>query len=77
MTNTAWCKGDEGFQDIRIPKEMKINDDKVFLRKIGNVIYVIPFHNPWQNFVESLDAFTSDFMENRDQPKDQSRESLD
>ena len=69
-------KNNEGFQDIRIPKEMKINDDKVFLRKIGNVIYVIPFHSPWQNFVESLDTFTSDFMENRDQPAQDSREHL-
>ena len=56
---------------------MKIKDDKVYLKKIGNSLYIIPFHNPWQNLIESCDNFTPDFMETRKQPKDQKRESLD
>jgi len=74
---TSDIKNKKGFQAIRIPKKMKIDDDKVYLKKIGNALYIIPFHNPWQNLVESIDAFTSDFMESREQPKDQIRESFD
>jgi len=59
-----------GMQAIRIPKRMKINDDKVYLKKVGNSLFIIPFHNPWQNMLESLESFTSDFMDNREQPKD-------
>jgi antitoxin VapB len=70
-------KSKKGFQAIRIPKKMRINDDKVYLKKIGNAIYIIPFHNPWHNLVDSIDSFTSDFMEDREQPKDQIRESFD
>ncbi len=68
--------GKEG-QAIRIPKRLEIKDDKVYLRKVGNVLYIIPFHDPWQNFIESLDAFTPDFMDDRQQPDNQIRESLD
>ena len=63
-------------QQILIPKTMRINDDKVYLKKMGNAIYIIPFHNPRQNLIESTECFTSDFMENRNQIDTQNRESL-
>ena len=40
-------KGDS--QVIAIPEEFAINDDKMYLKKVGNVLYLIPFHNPWQS----------------------------
>ncbi len=64
-------------QKILIPNNMRINDDKVYLKKMGNAIYIIPFHNPWQNLIESTESFTADFMENRNQIDTQKRESLD
>jgi antitoxin VapB len=67
----------EGSQAINIPDNLKINDDKVYIKKIGNVLYLIPFHNPWQNLIDSLSEFTPDYMENRNQPPAQSRESFD
>ena len=67
----------QGIQAINIPPSLKINDDKVYIKKIGNVLYLIPFHNPWQNLVDSLDQFTPDFMEDRSQPLSQTRESFD
>ncbi len=74
---TIEIKNKRGVQAIRIPKRMKINDDKVYLKKVGNSIFIIPFHNPWQNMIDSLDSFTSDFMDNREQPQNQQRESFD
>jgi len=74
---TIDIKNNRGEQDIRIPKKMRIDDDKVYLRKVGNSLYIIPYHNPWQNLIDSTDIFTSDFMEDREQPSQQQRESLD
>ena len=74
---TIDIKNKKGFQAIRIPDKLKINDSKVYLKKIGNSLYIIPFHNPWQSLFESLDAFTNDFMTDRNQPDNQERESLD
>lgn len=67
----------KGFQDIRIPEQMRIDDNKVYLKKVGNSIHIIPYHKPWQNLFDSLDSFTPDFMENRDQPEIQKREQFD
>lgn len=66
----------KGKQVIDIPEEMRIDDDKVYIKKVGNTLYVIPYHNPWQNLFESLESFTSDFMDERNQPDKQNRESL-
>jgi antitoxin VapB len=66
-----------GQQAIQLPNDLKINDDKVYLKKIGNVIYIIPFHNPWQNFFDSLSDFSNDFMSDRNQPSQQNRELFD
>ena len=66
-----------GLQSVTIPENFKINDDKVYLKKVGNAIYIIPFHSPWQNLIDSVDEFTKDFMNNREQPDEQLRESFD
>ena len=74
---TIDIKKNKGTQAIRIPEKMRINDDKVYLKKVGNSLYIIPYHSPWQNLIESTDAFTPDFMDERNQPAQQQRESLD
>jgi antitoxin VapB len=74
---TIHIKTSKGSQAIRIPGKMHINDDKVYIKKVGNTLYIIPFHSPWQNLIESTDSFTSDFMDERDQSFQQIRESFD
>jgi len=53
-------------QVIAIPADMAINDEKVYLKKVGNVIYLIPFHNPWQSMVDGAHSFSDDYMEERE-----------
>ena len=65
-----------GTQTIKIPDNLKINDDKVYLKKVGETIYIIPFHNPWQCMLESVNQFSDDFMDDRKQPNQQLRESF-
>lgn len=60
-------QNNQGVQAIQIPDAFKINDDKVYLKKIGDILYIIPFHSPWKNFYESLGSFSPDFMEDREQ----------
>jgi antitoxin VapB len=66
-----------GIQAIKIPENLKINDSKVYVKRIGNGLYLIPYHQPWQSMFDSLNQFSDDFMENRDQTSQQSRESFD
>lgn len=74
---TTEIKNRKGFQAIKIPSKMRIDDNKVYLKKIGNVLYLIPFHNPWQNMIDGIDSFTADYMDDREQPNNQSRELFD
>ncbi len=62
-----------GTQSIKIPDNFKINDGKVYLKKVGNALHIIPFHNPWQNLFDSIDEFSPDYMYDREQPSEQSR----
>lgn len=66
-----------GSQSIQIPENFKIDDDKVYLKKVGNTLFVIPFHSPWENLIDSVDNFTPDFMNEREQPAEQKRETLE
>jgi antitoxin VapB len=66
-----------GSQSIRIPENFKIDDDKVYLKKVGTALYIIPFHNPWQNLFDSVEEFSQDFMDDREQATGQTRESFD
>ena len=66
-----------GEQVIKIPGNFKIDDDKVYLKKLGNTLYLIPFHNPWQSMIDSLEGFSKDFMDDRGQPGQQTRESFE
>ncbi len=74
---TIDIQNNPGGQAIQIPEDFRIDDDKVYLKKSGNIIYIIPFHKPWQNLLESLDEFTPDFMDKRNQPSKQNRELFD
>ncbi len=74
---TIDIRDEKGIQAIRIPKNLKINDNKVYLKKVGNALFIIPFHDPWQNLFESLDLFTSDYLDDRGQQINQNRESFE
>ena len=60
-------RDEKGKQSIHIPEDMQIEDDKVYLKKVGNVLYVIPYNDPWKSLIDSLDDFSDDFMEERDE----------
>lgn len=64
-------------QSIELPKDFSIDDDKVYLKKTGNIITIIPYHNPWQNLHQSLPMFSDDFMTNRNQPSQERREDFE
>lgn len=71
---TVKIQNRSGSQTIRIPESLKIEDDKVYLKKVGNSIYVIPFHDPWESLIGSTELFTADFLDERDQPDAEDRD---
>lgn len=63
-------------QAIRLPKEFRFRGSHVYIKKMGNVVVLIPEENSWQSLIESLELFSADFMAEREQPPTQSREDI-
>ncbi len=63
-------------QAVRLPKDFRFSDNDVFIKKIGKMVVLLPKDDPWSSLVNSLDQFTDDYMETRDQPTQNNREKF-
>lgn len=61
-------------QAVILPKEFQFQGSEVYIKKVGSVIVLFSKENPWQPLIDSLSLFSDDFMENREQPKLETRE---
>ena len=63
---------------VRIPKEYRFTGKKVYIKKMGNCIILIPIpDDPWKLFFESLNEFSDDFMKaGRELLPNQEREDM-
>ena len=55
-------------QAIRLPKAYRFPGTKVYIKKVGNAVVLIPEQDSWQTLTDSLPLFSNDFMEQREQP---------
>jgi len=62
-------------QAVRLPKEYRFEGDRVYIKRVGRTVILIPYHEPWQSLFDSLDQFSDDFMVEREQPAQQEREA--
>ncbi len=62
-------------QAVRLPKEFRFAGDSVAIRRIGDAVILQP-KNSWETLYNSLEQFSPDFMEEREQPPLQERENF-
>ena len=65
-----------GSQAVRLPKEFRFEGSRVFIKKVGDAVVLLPRQDSWETLFHSLEQFTDDFMATRDQPEQQVREGL-
>ncbi len=63
-------------QAVRLPKEFRLEGEEVYIKKTGNVVQLIPISASWDSLFSSLNKFSSDFMEERQQLPPDDRESF-
>lgn len=64
-------------QAVRLPKECRFNTDEVVVNKIGDIVMLMPETNRWNSFMQAVNMFSDDFMENgRADDIGQERDSL-
>jgi len=63
-------------QAVRLPKECRFTGEGVYIKKFEDIVILMSKDNPWSSMVNSLDNFSNDFMDNRNQQNEQVRESM-
>jgi len=63
-------------QAVRLPKDYRFPGTDVFIKKFENIVILFQKDNPWASLIDSLEKFSEDYMEDRAQPEQQTRESL-
>jgi antitoxin VapB len=63
-------------QGVRLPIEFRFDGDRVFLKRAGNGVLLLPAKRTWDSLVNSLDHFSEDFLTEREQPAQQRRSDL-
>ena len=76
VMRTAKLFKNGGSQAVRLPKEFRFKGSRVFIKKVGDAVVLLPHQDSWQMLFDSLEQFTDDFMATRDQPEQQDREGL-
>jgi len=76
MMRTAKLFKNGGSQAVRLPKEFRFEGSRVFIKRVGDAVVLLPRQDSWDVLFDSLDQFTDDFMEERDQPEPQVRDRL-
>lgn len=73
-TKTAKIFRSGNSQAVRLPKEFRLEGTEVEIQRRGDSLVLRPKRKSWAPFMESLNKFSSDFMENgRNQPRPQRR----
>ena len=73
---TAKLFNNGGSQAVRLPKEFRFSGSDVYFKKYQDIVMLLPKESPWTSLVDSLDRFSSDFMDERNQPDQQQKASL-
>ena len=64
-------------QAVRLPKECRFNTDEVAVNRIGDIVILMPKTNKWSSFMQAIDMFSDDFMQDgRDGRLEQERDEL-
>lgn len=46
-----------------MPKEYRFNTDEVAVNRIGDIVMLMPKTNKWKSFMQAIDMFSEDFMD--------------
>lgn len=74
--NIVKLSKDKDRQFVDLPQAYQLEGEEAYIKKVGNVIVLIPKDNPWQTLFNSLELFSDDFMEQREQPPQLECETL-
>jgi antitoxin VapB len=61
-------------QAVRLPKEFRFSEDRVYIKRLGNAVVLLPCGDPWRALLDGINLFSDDFMQVRAQGETEERE---
>jgi len=61
-------------QAVRLPKEFRFREDRVYVRRLGDAVILLPYSDPWRSLLDGIHLFSDDFMQTRVQGEVEERE---
>ncbi len=74
--NTAKIFVNGRSQAVRLPKEYRFKESDVFIKKIDDVVMLIPRDKVWKTFRNSFSKFSDNLLLERDDELPQERTNL-
>jgi len=50
---------------VRLPKSCRFGSSEVYVKKVGDLVMLVPKDKIWNVFIKSLDGFSDDFLNKR------------
>lgn len=47
---------------VVLPKDFNSGNDEILMRRIGNMVVLVPKDDVWANFMDGINGFTEDFL---------------
>ena len=63
-------------QAVRLPKDYRFEGSEVYVKKIDDIVLLIPKDSAWTVLESGANYFTDDYLADRNQPGIQKREEL-
>lgn len=63
-------------QAVRLPKDYRLDGSEVYVKKVDDIVLLIPKDSAWKSLESSLNYFSDDFMTERKQPEIENRKGL-
>ena len=63
VMETVFVKNEGSRQTITIPEQYRASDDEMYINRIGQILFLLPKDNAWEEVLRGLEMFTEDFME--------------
>ena len=61
---------------VRLPKNCRFGSNEVYVKKVGDLVMLVPKDKVWDIFIKSLDEFSDDFLNTRQDNIPQKRDRI-
>ena len=61
---------------VRLPKNCRFGATEVYVKKVGDLVILVPKDKVWDVFIQSLDGFSDDYLSERPKNIPQKRKRI-